>query len=390
MYKVQTLNKIAKIGLDVLAEGDYTVGDAVENPDAILVRSAKMHDMTFGSKLLCVARAGAGTNNIPSDRCAEEAIVVFNTPGANSDAVKELVLCALLISSRDVIGGIDWVHSIAENGDEIPALVEAGKNAFTGPELSGKTLGVVGLGAIGAKIANDAARLGMKVYGYDPYLSVDAAWRLRTNIRHAKDLQTIYRNCDYITIHVPYMDSTHHLINTEALSVMRPGVRIINLARAELVCDDDILSAIDSGKVACYVTDFPNAKTAGAKGVIAIPHLGASTPESEEKCALMAAEEIRDYLENGNIANSVNMPYASMPRVPGSSRLCVFHRNKPDMIAQITRVISAHGLNIENMHNAGVRGHDMAYTMIDLPFAGEKLTEDIRALDDIVRVRLLG
>ncbi|MDR0838049.1 MAG: 3-phosphoglycerate dehydrogenase, partial [Oscillospiraceae bacterium] len=311
MYKIKTLNKIAKSGTDAFDRSAYSVSASEESPDAILVRSANMHDLQFNPELLCIARAGSGTNNIPADRCAEEGIVVFNTPGANSEAVKELVVCALLLSSRDILGGIDWVKTISGTPD-VAAQVEAGKNAFAGPELSGKTLGVVGLGAVGAKIANDAARLGMDVYGYDPYLSVEAAWRLRTNIQHAKDLNTIYRTCDYISLHVPYIkESTHHLINAEAIAQMKPGARIINLARAELVDDDAIVAALAAGKLARYVTDFPNDKTAGAKGVIAIPHLGASTPESEEKCAVMAAEEIIDYLENGNIANSVNMPPAA-------------------------------------------------------------------------------
>ena len=389
MYKIKTLNAISTAGTDIFDEARYAISNDAEAPDGILVRSAKMHDMTFGSELLCIARAGAGTNNIPSDRCAEEGIVVFNTPGANSDAVKELVLCAMLISSRDVLGGIEWVKSISDKGDEVPALVESGKNVFVGPELMGKTLGVIGLGAIGAKIANDAVQLGMEVYGYDPYLSIDSAWRLSSQVKNAKDLSVIYKNCDYITIHVAYMDSTHHYINKEALDQMKVDVRIINLARAELVDDDAMLEAIDSGKVSHYVTDFPNAKTAGAPGVIAIPHLGASTPESEDKCAFMAARQMIDYIENGNIVNSVNMPQVVMPRVGNEPRVCVIHKNIPEMITKISSVISSRGINIENMTNAAVRKSDIAYTVIDVSHVTDDLKEAFEAIDAVIRVRIL-
>ena len=389
MYKIKTLNAISTAGTDIFDEARYAISNDAEAPDGILVRSAKMHDMTFGSELLCIARAGAGTNNIPVERCAEEGIVVFNTPGANSDAVKELVLCAMLISSRDVLGGIEWVKSIADKGDEVPALVESGKNVFVGPELMGKTLGVIGLGAIGAKIANDAVQLGMEVYGYDPYLSIDSAWRLSSQVKNAKDLSVIYKNCDYITIHVAYMDSTHHYINKEALDQMKVDVRIINLARAELVDDDAMLEAIDSGKVSHYVTDFPNAKTAGAPGVIAIPHLGASTPESEDKCAFMAARQMIDYIENGNIVNSVNMPQVVMPRVGNEPRVCVIHKNIPEMITKISSVISSRGINIENMTNAAVRKSDIAYTVIDVSHATDDLKEAFEAIDAVIRVRVL-
>ena len=374
------------MGLQNFDKTRYTVADEVENPDAILVRSANMQGYAFNPELLCVARAGAGTNNIPVEQCGEAGIVVFNTPGANAGAVKELVLCALLLSSRDILGGIDWVRSIAGKGDEIPALVEKGKSAFVGPEIYGKTLGVVGLGAIGAKIASDAMALGMKVYGHDPYLSVDAAWRIPSNVINAKDIETIYKNCDYITIHVPYAESTHHLINSCSLAMMKPGVRIINLARAELVNDDDMLEAIDSGKVACYITDFPNAKMAGAPRVIAIPHLGASTPESEDNCAVMAALQIIDYIENGNIINSVNMPTAMLPRT-GDPRICVIHKNIPDMIAKITSAVSAMGINIENMVNASTKGRMQAYTIIDVQALGPGLEDKIKAVDGVIRVR---
>jgi D-3-phosphoglycerate dehydrogenase len=388
MYNVKTLNKISPVGINELDANLYHVSDDVENPDAILVRSAKMHDYAFNPELLCIARAGAGTNNIPVDRCAEEGIVVFNTPGANSGAVKELALCALLLASRNIVGGIEWVKSIADQGEEVAALVEKGKSQFVGPEIKGKTLGVIGLGAIGNKIAQCALALGMTVYGYDPYLSVDAAWKLSANVIHANNIDTIYKNCDYITIHVPYMESTHHTINAESISKMKDGVRILNLARGELVNDDDIIAALESGKVACYVTDFPNGKTAGVPGIIAIPHLGASTPESEENCAVMAVREIVDYVENGNIVNSVNMPNASMPR-SGDPRICIIHKNIPDVIAKATSAVSACGINIENMVNASKKGKEYAYTMLEVQSLADGLEDTIKAIDGIVRVRTI-
>lgn len=388
MFNVKTLNNIAPVGLNKLDSAKYNVSNDAENPDAILVRSAKMHDMELGSNLLCIARAGAGTNNIPIDRCTEQGIVVFNTPGANADAVKELALCALLLSSRDIVGGIEWVKSIAGCGDEIPKMVENGKKAYTGPEIYGKSLGVIGLGAIGAKIANDALSLGMKVYGYDPYLSVDAAWRLSSNIIHATDVETIYANCDYITIHIPYMDATRHFINDEAISKMKDGVCIINLARGELVDDDAIINGIDTNKLARYVTDFPNAKTANVPHIIAIPHLGASTPESEENCAVMAAMEIVDYLENGNIQNSVNMPKVVVAR-NSDKRICIIHKNIPDMIAKITGILSSHNVNIENMVNSGIKNRPNAYTMIDVDSVPDGAEDAIKAISGIIRIRVI-
>ncbi len=388
MYKVRTLNTISNVGLETLNNTKYIVSDDVENPDAVLVRSAKMHNYEFNPELLCIARAGAGTNNIPVEKCGENGIVVFNTPGANAESVKELVLCALLLSSRDIIGGIDWVKSIASKGSEVAALVEKGKSAYVGPEIYGKTLGVIGLGAVGARIAHDAIQLGMTVYGYDPYLSVEAAWQLSSKVINAKDTETIYKNCDYITIHVPYLESTHHLINSCTLAQMKNGVRIINLARAELVCDEDIIEAIDTGKVACYVTDFPNAKTADVPKIIAIPHLGASTPESEDNCAVMAAREVMEYLENGNIINSVNMPAAFMPR-SDDARICVIHKNIPDMIAKISGAVSALDINIENMVNASTRGRMQAYTIIDVPALPFGLEDKISAIDGVIRVRTI-
>ena len=386
MYNIKTLNKISKVGLAALDSAKYTAGDEIENPDAILVRSAKMHDMQFNPELLCIARAGAGTNNIPCDRCADEGIVVFNTPGANSNAVKELVICALLLASRDIVGGVEWVRSIADKGDEVAAMVEKGKSAYVGPEILGKKLGVIGLGAIGAKIANAALALGMTVYGYDPYLSVDAAWSISSSVKHVTEVDDIYAQCDYITIPVPYMDSTHHFINADAISKMKEGARVINLARGELVDDDAMLAALESGKVARYVTDFPNGKTAGAKNTVAIPHLGASTPESEDNCAVMAAREIVEYVENGNIVNAVNMPRAYLPR-SSNYRLCVIHKNIPEMIAKITGIVSGEGINIENMLNAGKKVN--AYTIIDMDKTTDCLVEKINALDSIIRVRVI-
>lgn len=387
MYKLKSLNKIAQEGLNIVTDSGVEIDDAAAAPDAILVRSAKMHEMEFDSSLLCIARAGAGTNNIPTDRCAQQGIVVFNTPGANAEAVKELVICALLMASRDVVGGIEWVHGIADKGDEIPAMVEKGKSSFIGPEIAGKTLGVVGLGAIGAKIANTALELGMNVYGYDPYLSVDAAWNLSSSVIHATDIDTIYRNCDYITLHVPYMKETHHMMNKEAFAKMKDGVRIINLARGELVSDEDLMDAIDTTKVARYVTDFPNAVTAKAPNTIPMPHLGASTPESEEKCAIMAARQTVDYLKNGNIVNSVNLPCVSLDRM-GVSRICIIHRNVPRMLNHFLDLIGEANINVSHMINKP-RG-DYAYTIIDTdtPIGGE-IPELIRSQPDVIRVRVL-
>jgi D-3-phosphoglycerate dehydrogenase len=388
VFKVKSLNKISPLGLDILKENAIEIDDEASTPDAILVRSAKMHEMEFDEKLLCIARAGAGTNNIPSDRCAEKGIVVFNTPGANAEAVKELVICALLMASRDIFGGVEWVRSIADKGDEIPAMVEKGKSSFIGPEIAGKTLGVVGLGAIGAKIANTALELGMKVYGYDPYLSVDAAWKLSSQVKHATDIDTIYSNCDYITLHLPHIkEQTHHMLDKDAFAKMKDGVRIINLARGELVCDDDLMDAIDSTKVARYVTDFPNAKTANAPNVIPMPHIGASTPESEEKCAVMAARQTVEYLLHGNIINSVNLPCVSLDRM-GESRICIIHKNVPRMLNHFLDLIGKENINVAHMINKH-RG-DYAYTIIDTDTKiNGNITGTIGALEDVIRVRVL-
>ena len=388
MYNVKILNNIASTALEKLESNKYAVSTEIENPEAIIVRSANLLDMEINPELLCIARAGAGVNNIPIDRCADEGVVVFNTPGANANAVKELVLCGMLLSSRDVLGGLDWVKSAAADSVDIAALVEKEKARFIGPEIFGKTLGVIGLGAIGAKIAQVATTLGMRVYGYDPYISVESAWKLSSDIIQAGDLDTIYKNSDYITIHVPYLESTHHIINKDSISKMKPGVRVLNLARAELVCDEDMLDALSSGHVSNYVTDFPNSMTAGAPGVIAIPHLGASTPESEDNCVSMACSEIIEYVENGNILNSVNMAYASMPRI-GDPRICVIHDNVPEMIAKITSTVSSFGVNIENMVNASTKKGRQAYTMLDVSALPDGIEDSLVKIGGVTRVRLL-
>ena len=388
MYNIKTMNKIAAVGLDRLPAGTYAVGDAVENEDAILVRSAKLHDYPFPEKLWAIARAGAGVNNIPVDKCSEAGIVVFNTPGANANAVKELVICALLLASRDVLGGAEWVKAQAgTDGVEVADVVEKGKAAFVGPELYRKTLGVVGLGAIGALVANIALSLGMEVYGYDPYLSVDAALRLDRHIKVVKELDTLYANADYVTLHLPYMEATKNTVNAAAIARMKDGVRIVNLARGGLVNDDDLIAALESGKVACYATDFPNNRLLAAPHVAALPHLGASTPESEDNCAVMAADELKDYLENGNIKNSVNFPNVIMER-SGVQRLCVIHRNVPAVIAQITTQLGADGVNVENLTNKS-KG-EYAYTMVDAgAVVDERSIENIRRVPGVIRMRVI-
>ena len=388
MYNVKLYNNIKSKALENLDPSKYKVSHDTENPEIIMVRSAPLHELEFNPELLCIVRAGAGVNNIPLDRCADDGIIVFNTPGANADAVKELAICGMLLCSRDILGGMEWVKSVASEGEKIAALVEKQKAKFVGPELNGKTLGVIGLGAVGAKIAQAASALGMRVYGHDPYLSVEAAWKLSSEIIQAPDRETIYRNCDYISIHATYLESTHHMINKENIAKMKRGVRIINLSRAELVCDDDILDAIASGQVSHYVTDFPNAKTAGVPGVIAIPHLGASTPESEDNCVTMACSEIIEYVENGNILNSVNMARAYLPR-SGDPRICIIHYNIPEMIAKITSAVSSFGVNIENMLNASTKGRLQAYTMLDVSALPPGIGEDLGKIRGVTRVRVL-
>ena len=386
MFQIQTLNKISKAGLDCF-DNNYTCADAVEAPDAILVRSASLHEMELPKSVLAIARAGAGVNNIPLDKCSESGIVVFNTPGANANAVKELVIAGLLLSSRKIAPAIEWVKTLKGQGDAVTKMVEKGKSAFVGPEIQGKTLGVIGLGAIGIKVANTAKSLGMTVYGYDPYLSVNAAWGLSRNIHHAMTLDEIYANCDYITVHVPLTPDTKEMINSTSIASMKDHVRILNFARADLVNTQDILQALADGKVASYVTDFPSDELIGVEGVVAIPHLGASTPESEDNCAQMAANELMDYLENGNISNSVNMPAVRMDRV-GETRICVIHKNIPNMLSQISGVVSSNGLNIENMQSVSKK--DYAYTILDVSGdVPEKEADTILAIDGIVRVRII-
>jgi len=387
MYTVKTLNKIAEVGTQRLDCGLFCIDDCCENPDAILVRSAKIDPCSLSDNLLCIARAGAGVNNIPVDVCTEKGIVVFNSPGANSGGVKELVIASLIIASRDIVGGIEWVKSIADKGDEVPALVEKGKSAFAGPEIFGKTLGIIGLGAIGAKVAQDAYALGMKVIGYDPYLSDTVRMMLAGKVSFVDDITEVYKNCHYIPLHLPYTEATKHLINAETLAMMMDGVRIINLARGELVNDDDMLAAIESGKVARYVTDFPNAKTANAKGVIPIPHLGASTPESEDNCAIMAADEIREYIVNGNIINSVNFPGVSMER-GGESRLVILRRNIDGMQSAFLEAIRAEGLSA--VGTADKSKGKTAATIIDLSGkAGESLINKLSSIEGVIRVRAI-
>ena len=388
MFQIKTMNKIAAVGLDRLPAENYTVGDGVDSEDGILVRSAKLHDYDFPASLWAIARAGAGVNNIPIDKCSEAGIVVFNTPGANANAVKELVICAMLLASRDVVGGAEWVKAQANtDGVEVADVVEKGKSAFVGPELYRKTLGVVGLGAIGALVANIALSLGMEVYGYDPYLSVDAALRLDRHVHVVKELDALYANSDYVTLHLPYMDATKNTINAASIAKMKDGVRIINLARGGLVNDGDLIAALESGTVACYATDFPNNALVAAPHVVALPHLGASTPESEDNCAVMAADELRDFLENGNIKNSVNFPNVVMER-SGVQRLCVIHRNVPAVIAQITTQLGTDGVNVENMTNKS-KG-EYAYTMVDAGSAvGEKALEHISKVPGVIRMRVI-
>ena len=387
MFKIKTMNTISERGIGVLAGRGYEVGPDVSAPEAMLIRSADLHEMPRNPELLAIARAGAGFNNIPIEECAEEGIVVFNTPGANAQAVKEQEMMELIMASRDVLGAIDYVRSIADKGAEIPSLVEKGKSAFSGPELLGKTLGVIGLGAIGALVANIALEFGMTVYGYDPFMSVDAAWKLSREVKHAENLDEIFLYSDYISINVPYTQSTHHMLNAEAFSRMKTGVRIINESRAEVVDDEAMTRALDSGKVSKYVTDFPNETILKAPNVIALPHIGAVTPESEERCAEMAAQALIDYLENGNVRHSVNLPDASLSRM-GVCRLCVFHRNVPRMLTKILDFISDRNINVEHMINKPRDKY--AYTIIDL---GKKISpktaDAIRAMPDILRVRVI-
>ena len=386
MTKVNCLNPIAKCGLDLFSD-NYEIVDSIDGAEAVLVRSASMHDMDLPSSLVAVARAGAGVNNIPLDACAEKGIVVFNTPGANANGVKELVVAGLMLASRDLMGGYNWVKANASDPD-IAKKVEKQKKEYAGNEISGKKLGVIGLGAIGAKVANIAFRLGMQVYGYDPFVSIDAAWSLSRHIKHIEHLEDIYRECDYITIHVPALDSTKGMLNKEAFGMMKDGVRILNFARDVLVNDEDMKEALASGRVKTYVTDFPNPAIAGVDGVITLPHLGASTDESEDNCAIMAVQQIADYIENGNIKNSVNYPACDAGKCETVARVCVCHKNIPDMLTKFTGVFSKDGINIANMVSKS-KG-DWAYTILDVE---SQVTDsdkaDIEAVEGVVKVRVI-
>ena len=378
------MNKISPYGLELFDRNKYRCGDEQENPDALLVRSASLHEMEFPASLRAIARAGAGVNNIPVDRCSEQGIVVFNTPGANANAVKELVICGLLLSARKVFPAMEWVQTLKGQGDQVSKLVEQGKSKFSGPELLGKRLGVIGLGAIGVKVANFARHLGMEVYGYDPYLSVETAWNVSRDIVRASSLKEIYENCDFITLHVPATAETKGMINSQTIEMMKHGVRLLNFARGDLVVSEDLLAALDEKQVRCYVTDFPDDEMLGHPGVLAMPHLAASTPESEDNCAKMAAQELIEYLENGNIKNSVNLPSVSMPR-SGNMRVTLIHKNSPAMITKIAAVIADGGLNIENLTNKSKK--DYAYTMVDIGGeVGEQTLQALRAIDGVIRV----
>ena len=387
MYQIKVYNKISPVGLDRFEAERYTVGSEVADEDGIVVRSAPLLDMEFSGNLLAIARAGVGVNNIPIDRCSQAGIAVFNTPGANANAVKELVLCALLMASRDVDGSIQWVRQQVAAGTDITTVVEKGKSAFVGPELYRKSLGIIGLGAIGSLVANMAIALGMDVYGYDPFLSVDAALRLDRHVHVVQDVRDLYKRVDYLTMHIHYTKETEHMIDAGALAAMKPGIRIINLARDQIVDDAAMMEALDSGRVAVYVTDFPTNQLVQTPHVVAMSHLGASTPESEQNCAVMAVDQLKDYLENGNVRNSVNLPAVSMER-SGVMRLCVIHKNVPAMLASITAVLSRDGVNVENLINKA-KG-DLAYTMVDLGTrVGEDVVEAVRALPNVIRVRVI-
>ena len=386
MFQINCLNPISKVGLDRLT-ADYKVTDNMNDAEGVLVRSASMHEMELPENLLAVARAGAGVNNIPLDKCAQKGIVVFNTPGANANGVKELVIAGMLLAARDVVGGIEWVKASKDNAD-IAKAAEKEKKKFAGTEVMGKKLGVIGLGAIGVKVANTAVSLGMEVYGYDPYVSVNAAWNLSRSVKHVMNVEEIYADCDYITIHVPLLDSTKGMINKAAIEQMKDGVVILNFARDLLVNEDDLAEALKSGKVKKYVTDFANPKVVGAEGTIVTPHLGASTKESEDNCAVMAVKEIRDFLENGNIRNSVNFPNCSMGVCTGAGRVTICHKNIPGMLGAFTTVMGNADVNISDMTNKG-KG-DYAYTMMDLESeATEEIVKALEAVDGVLKVRII-
>ena len=386
MFQINCLNPISKVGLDRLT-ADYKVIDNMNDAEGVLVRSASMHELELPENLLAVARAGAGVNNIPLDKCAEKGIVVFNTPGANANGVKELVIAGMLLAARDVVGGIEWVKASRDNAD-IAKSAEKEKKKFAGTEVMGKKLGVIGLGAIGVKVANTAVSLGMEVYGYDPYVSVNAAWNLSRSVKHVTNVEEIYADCDYITIHVPLLDSTKKMINKEAFEKMKDGVVLLNFARDLLVDEDALIEALNSGKVKKYVTDFANHTVAGHEGILVTPHLGASTEESEENCAVMAVKEVRDFLENGNIKNSVNFPNCDMGTCVAVGRIAITHKNIPNMISQLTKILGAEGLNIADMTNKS-KG-EYAYTLIDLESAASAEALDaLKAIEGVSKVRVV-
>ncbi len=382
MYKIKLMNKISKVGTDLFGQ-QYQIGEDIESEDGILVRSATLHDYQFPSTLLAIARAGAGVNNIPIDQCSEQGIVVFNTPGANANAVKELVLCALFLSSRQIVEGIDWVKTL-KGQEGVGKLVEKGKSQFVGPEIDGKKLGIIGLGAIGVHVANAAIKLGMEVYGYDPYISVDAAWGMSKWVKNAQNMDTIFSECDYITLHAPSTPETKAMINQESIAKMKDGVRIINFARADLVDSQAVLEGIQKGKIKKYITDFATEDIIDQKDVIVMPHLGASTPESEDNCAIMAVKEMQDYLENGNITHSVNLPSVHEPRTT-KYRICLIHKNVPNMLAQFATLFANKHINIENMVNKA-KG-EYAYTMIDTQDVVD--CEELKNLDHVIQVRVI-
>ena len=386
MRKYYCMNPIAQVGLDNFSK-NYIKTDEITEADGILVRSASMHEMELPDGLLAVARAGAGVNNIPLEKCAEKGIVVFNTPGANANGVKELVIAGMLLAARDIIGGINWVQEYEEDGD-IAKITEKKKKVFAGTELEGKKLGVIGLGAIGVLVANAAVHLGMEVYGYDPYVSVDSAWRLSRNIHHAKTADEIYKECDYITVHVPALEDTKGMINKDAISLMKKGVVILNFARDVLVNQEDIVDALVSEKVRCYVTDFPTKEIVGVRGAIVIPHLGASTEESEDNCAKMAAAEVKDFLENGNITHSVNFPDCDMGAKGEGERITILHKNIPNMIGQFTALLAEKNMNIEVMTNKSRK--EYAYTMLDVDgTVSEDVEAQLAAVEGVLKVRVI-
>ena len=386
MYEVLTLNKIAKCGLDRLDNNLFTVTDEVKNPDAIILRSFKMHDMELPESLKCVARAGAGVNNIPIDKCSEKGIVVFNTPGANANAVAELTIAGLLLASRKISDSIDWAKTLKGEGDNVGSLVEKGKSAFAGPEILGKKLGVVGLGAIGAKVANIAVALGMDVIGYDPYISVDAAWGLSSSVKKCQDLKLLASQCDYITMHMPLNDGTRGIVNEELFECMEKGTRLLNFSRGELVDTAALKKAIDNGTIACYVVDFPSEETLGMENVVNIPHLGASTPESEDNCAVMAAKELSDFMKYGNIKNSVNYPNIEL-EMESKYRVTIAHQNVPNMLNNFSSLFANENINIINMLNKSKK--DNAYTIIDVDTVPADLAEKLNAIDGVCKVRII-